>query len=229
MSKDKKVLYKKREDRSFLKGRTYDLFLVFMKEHPNAELVEMDTVYNDISNGPFMQTFKFIKYGIMIILYHEKKTSETMCDGIDFLYETLGEELFKKYVQVILTDRGSEFSNPVRMETSPDDTQRCLVFYCDPMASGQKGSLENNHKEIRYVCPKEKDLYQLGLTSQDACNKLSSHIASYKSESLNNKTPWECLKFFAPDLANAIAKLGIEEIQSDKVVLKPELLASFKK
>ena len=25
----------------------------------------MDTVYNDVSNGPFMQTFKFLHYGFM--------------------------------------------------------------------------------------------------------------------------------------------------------------------
>lgn len=229
MKKDTKVLYKKRADRKFLNGRTYDVYLAFKEENPNAEIVQMDTVYNDVINGPFMQTFKFIKYGFLFIIYHKSKNANDMCDGVDMLYEILGDELFKKYVNVLLTDRGSEFSNPYKMEKASDGTQRCLVFYCDPMASGQKGSLENKHKEIRYICPKEKDLYKLGLTSQEACNEISSNINSCTFEALNDKTSWEFLRFLAPDLASAFAKYGIKEIPNNNVVLTPALLAKFKK
>ena len=51
--------YKKRENRAFLKGREYKDFLAYRDEHPHAHILQMDTVYNDVSNGPFIQTFKF--------------------------------------------------------------------------------------------------------------------------------------------------------------------------
>ena len=57
--------YKKREDRSFLKGRLYTDYQAYMEEAPTASVVEMDTVYNDGTNGPFMQTFKFISFDLL--------------------------------------------------------------------------------------------------------------------------------------------------------------------
>lgn len=229
MKKDTKLLYKKRIDRKYLIGRTYNLYLDYIKENPNTEVVQMDTVYNNITNGPFMQTIKFVKYGFMFVIFHKEKNVLDMLKGIELLYSILGDKLFRKYIEVILTDRGSEFSHPEEIEFDEGGIQRTRVFYCDPMASHQKGSLENNHELIRYICPKERDLYSLGLVSQEACNVITSNIASYKLESLNDKTPIEYLRFMAPDLWTAFNKYGIMEIPKDDVVLKPALLAKYKK
>ena len=59
MPKKKAVIYKKREDRKYLNGRTYRDFNEFLSSNPNAYVTEMDTVYNDVSDGPFIQTFSF--------------------------------------------------------------------------------------------------------------------------------------------------------------------------
>ena len=56
------------------------------------------------------------------------------------------------------------FDDTEGFEKEENESRRTRIFYCDPMASGQKGSLENNHKEIRYICPKENDLNDLDLT-----------------------------------------------------------------
>ena len=72
----------------------------------------MDTVYNDETNGPFLQTFKFVRAGILLALYRNEKTSASMKEGIDILESILGTELFRKYVHVLLTDRGTEFLPP---------------------------------------------------------------------------------------------------------------------
>lgn len=134
--------YKKRQDRAYLKGRTYADYLAYIKAFPDASVLEMDTVYNDVTNGPFMQTFKFMKLHLMIALYHDKKDAEDMVAGVNTLYEILGPELFRQFCEVILTDRGSEFSAADAFETVPNTTEkRCRIFYCDPMQSGQKGSL----------------------------------------------------------------------------------------
>ena len=74
--------YKKREDRSFLKGRLYTDYQAYMEEAPTASVVEMDTVYNDGTNGPFMQTFKFISFDLLIAIYHKHKTAQDMVDGV---------------------------------------------------------------------------------------------------------------------------------------------------
>ena len=107
----------------------------------------MDTVYNGQS-GPFMQTFKFLSYSFMFIIYHEEKTAKAMVEGVDLLETILGKDLFLKEVKVIKTDRGSEFSDAEGLEKDNDGSIRTHVFYCDPMQSCQKGSLENNHKEV---------------------------------------------------------------------------------
>ena len=127
----------------------------------------MDTVYNNGSDGPFIQTFKFVRPGLLFALFHQEKTALSMKQGVDLLESILGPRLFRKYVHVLLTDRGAEFSNAEGMETSADGTRRTRVYYCDPMQSGQKGTLENKHIELRYILPKGTDLRKLGLTGQD--------------------------------------------------------------
>lgn len=110
----------------------------------------MDTVYNDETNGPFIQTFKFVNAGVLFAVIHDDKTAESMKQGVDLLESILGIKVFRKYVHVLLTDRGSEFTCADAMETGSDGTRRTRVFYCDPMQSGQKGTLENKHIELRY-------------------------------------------------------------------------------
>jgi len=73
----------------------------------------MDTVYNNETTGPFIQTFKFIPSGILFALYQTEKTSTAMKNGVDTLEDILGDEVFRKYVNVLLTDRGSEFYNVI--------------------------------------------------------------------------------------------------------------------
>lgn len=68
----------------------------------------MDTVYNNESNGPFLQTFKFVKAGLLFAIYHEEKTAIAMKNGVDLLESILGQTLFRKYVHILLTDRGGE-------------------------------------------------------------------------------------------------------------------------
>ncbi len=183
----------------------------------------MDTVYNDYE-GPFMQTFKFLDYSFIFIIYHEHKTAESMVKGMDLLESILGKELFAKEVAVILTDRGSEFSDADGIEKEENGSRRTRVFYCDAMASNEKGSLENKHKEIRYICPKETDLKALGFTNQSKANLMTSHINSMPTEFLKGKTPIEMMKFLCPELFEKFKEYGIEEIDKDKVVLKPYLI-----
>ena len=216
--------YKKREDKKYLNGRTYDDFINYTAENKNLSVVEMDTVYNNGSTGPFMQTFKFLDYSFMFIVYQEEKTAKSMVEGVDFLEKILGEDLFSEEVAIIKTDRGSEFCDAEGFEKEENESRRTRIFYCDPMASGQKGSLENNHKEIRYICPKENDLKDLELNSQEKANLIVSHINSQSKEHLKGKSPLEVMEFMNPALYQKFKDFGIERINKDNIVLKPYLL-----
>lgn len=216
--------YKKREDKKYLNGRTYDDFINYTAENKNLSVVEMDTVYNNGSTGPFMQTFKFSDYSFMFIVYQEEKTAKSMVEGVDLLEKILGKDLFSEEVAIIKTDRGSEFCDAEGFEKEENESRRTRIFYCDPMASGQKGSLENNHKEIRYICPKENDLKDLGLNSQEKANLIVSHINSQSKEHLKGKSPLEVMEFMNPALYQKFKDFGIERINKDNIVLKPYLL-----
>ena len=92
------------------------------------------------------------------------------------------------------------------------------------MDYSKKGSLENNHKEIRYICPKENDLKDLGLNSQEKANLIVSHINSQSKEHLKGKSPLEVMEFMNPALYQKFKDFGIERINKDNIVLKPYLL-----
>ena len=224
ISRKKANTYKKREDRRYMIGRTYKDYQTYMAENPGKSVNQMDTVYNDGSNGPFIQTFKFVDAGLLFALYHEVKTSDEMKAGVDQLETILGKEVFRKYSHVTLTDRGGEFAAADAMETDTDGSRRTRVFYCDPMQSGQKGTLENNHIELRYILPKETDLKQLGLVDQDALNIVLSHVNSIPIEKFGGKTPFDVAEFMYPDLYERLIEFGLRRIPVDELILKPSLL-----
>lgn len=214
----KKYVYKPRKDKSYLKGRTYKDFEAYIMEHPNASIVEMDTVYNDGSNGPFIQTFQFVNYHFMKGIFHESKTSEGMYNGVYKIYSTLGAYNFRKIFEVILTDRGSEFVCAEALEKLG-----CHVFYCDPMASCQKPHVEQNHNLFRYICPSKVNLTKIGLHSQEDVDLIFSHVNSYKRESLMGKSPIEVFNFFHSESC-ILEKLEIKEIDSENIDLTPNLI-----
>lgn len=224
MSKKKSKGYKKRVDKKYLQGRTYKDYKLYINENSNVFVTQMDTVYNDEINGPFIQTFKFINAGLIFAILHNSKTAESMKQGVDLLESILGTEVFQKYVHILLTDRGAEFSAADAIETGADGTRRTRVFYCDPMQSGQKGSLENKHIELRYILPKGTDLYASGLTDQDSLNTVLSHVNSAPVEKLGGKSPLDVAEFMYHDLFEKFETFGLHKIEKDKVVLKPYLL-----
>ena len=99
----------------------------------------------------------------MLAYLREANTARSVTDVIDMLYKELGREQFCKMFQVILTDRGSEFTDPESIEFDENGNRRTYVFYCDPQRSDQKGSIEVTHEFIRRILPKKtsfKDLTQ---------------------------------------------------------------------
>jgi IS30 family transposase len=191
----------------------------------------MDTVYNNVTDGPFLQTFKWLQAGFFFMVYHDTKTADDMDQGIFLLEEILGPELFSQYCSVVLTDRGSEFVHADKIEKRSDGSMRTRVFYCDPMASCQKGTLEQEHETLRCFLPKNTetrkyDFRVLGLVDQTKANIILNHINSYAVESLQGKTPIEMTRFIWPKFWSKMSEYGIKEIDKDKVILSPSVLKS---
>lgn len=216
MTKKKKVAAKKRKSCKVYVGRTYEDFLAYMASHPDASVVELDTVYNLLA-GPFIQTLQFrAPHKLLIARLHDAKTSQNMVKGLSDIKELIGEKEFRKHFAVILTDRGTEFIDAEGIEALG-----CRVFYCDPMQSIQKARVENKHLLLRRVSEKKKDLYEQGLRTQEDLDLLISQIASYSLQSLNGKCSYDYFSFLHGE--EMLKKLNIKKIDPDCVRLKPDL------
>lgn len=206
--------------KEFRIGRTYEDFQKYMREHPNAPVVEMDTVEGgrDNSKQAFL-TMLFRNCSIMLIFVLEEKTQQQVIDVFDILSEKFGIETFHEMFTVILTDNGTEFQFSTRLECDKNGEIRTHIFYCNPNSSWQKGMIDKNHEYIRYVIPKGKSLYPY--TQADAI-KLMNHINSEARDSLNGCTPFKLSQLL---LNNGLHKvLKLQEIHADTVSLKPSLL-----
>ena len=73
-----------------LSNRKYEDYCKLKEENPNLQVAKMYIVYNDISNGPFLQTFKFIDFCLLIAIYSAKKDQDSMVKGFEKLYSALG-------------------------------------------------------------------------------------------------------------------------------------------
>lgn len=213
---NKNIYSKPRENRAYIKGRSYNCYQTYMSNHPDASVVEMDTVYNDVSNGPFIQTFEIVEYDLMIAFLHNEKTATAMTQGLKLLKDRLGDH-FASMAQVVLTDRGTEFSDAEGMEKLG-----CRVFYCDPMCSCQKPNVENNHLMLRWILPKKANLKEIGLNTQDDLDLIFSHINSYPREALKGKSAIDLLLFYKNQ--KLLDQLHLKKIDKDAIILKPSLL-----
>ena len=205
-------------DRSCRIGRTYQDFISFMAENPCLTIVEMDSV-EGTKGGKVLLTIHFTVPQFMLAFLRDANTSQSVIDIIDRLYLELSPDVFCLLFNVLLGDNGSEFSNPKALESDRQGNHRTNVFYCDPSASFQKGSIENNHEMIRRVIPKGKSMD--GYT-QDDINLMMNHINSYGRKNLGNKSPYEVFASLYGE--EVLRRMGAILISPDEVTLRPSLL-----
>jgi IS30 family transposase len=122
---------------------------------------------------------------------------------------------------LVLTDRGTEFSDPTALETDGQGLPSTRIFYCEPNRSDQKGHCENNHEQIRCVIPKGTSFSSIGL-DQRKVHLMFFHIGSKKRQSLGGRSPFEVFSFLFGQ--GILGKLGLREIPATEVLLKPSLL-----
>ena len=224
----RKVKYKKRKENKkqrirretvIRKGRTYEDFKEYIAKNPESSIVEMDTVEGK-KGGKVFLTLIFRQSKFMLIYLMENKTMECVEETFRNIKQILGVKRFKKVFEVVLTDNGSEFFNPLAIEVDKETGEIIShVFYCDPGASWQKGTIEKNHEFIRYVLPKGSSFDEL---TQEQTNILMSNINSTSRDSLNGRTPYDAELLMLNE--NIINKLGVTRIIANDVNLSPKLL-----
>ena len=178
----------------------------------------MDTVVGR-RGGKVLLTLQFVRCGFMLAFLRERNDSQSVIDVFARLWTLAGAELFRNLFPVLLTDNGSEFSNPNALELDPDGQRRTRVFYCDPCATNQKSRIERNHEFIRMVLPKGTSFDHL---SQADVDKLMSHVNSYSRPSLQDKSPCELFRFLHG--ADRLDLLGVRQIPANEILLKPRLI-----
>ena len=209
----------KRTDYKYRFGRTYRDFELYTAEHPELEIVEMDTVHGKAEKGPCLLTFLFRSSCLMLIFLLPSCNMKSVVRVLDEMNAALGTDLFQKTFPVILTDNGPEFKDAEGMEKDPDGKKRTRIFYCDPQQSNQKSRLERNHEFIRYVIPKGRPFYWL---TPEHVNLLMTHINSLKRDSLNMHSPYEVAQIFLDK--KVLDLLHVTCVPPDQVQLNPALL-----
>ena len=218
--------YKKPEfkvDRGCRIGRSYQDFLKFMETEPETHIVQMDSVIGKVG-GKCLLTIHFVDTSLMLAFLRDANTSRSVIDIFNRLDYALGTVLFEKLFPVILTDNGSEFSNPKEIEYRENfgeshSLMRTRVYYCDPSSPYQKGSCEVNHELIRRILPKGSSFDDL---TQEDVIRMMNHINSYKRKKLNDRTPYDSFSFLYGE--EVLKKLGCSKVAAENIILKPKLL-----
>ena len=214
--------YKKPEfkvDRGCRIERSYADFQKYLGANPETTIVQMDSVIGRVG-GKCLLTIHFVESSLMLAFLRDANTSASVIEIINLLDEVLGAKTFNSLFPVILTDNGSEFSNPKEIEKrSTIPCNRTKIFYCDPSAPYQKGACEVNHELIRRILPKGSSFDEL--TQQDI-TLMMNHINSYKRKKLNNRSPYETFSFYYGE--DVLKRLGCSPVAAENIILKPKLL-----
>ena len=228
----RKVAYSKRKknpdqyvkaDKKCRIGRTYKDFLAFLNSGENRylHLVEMDTVEGKKgADEKVCMTIFFENSSMMFGYLRDSNSSGTVTEVFNGLKRELGDDLFARLFPVILTDRGSEFSDPRAIEMSLDGKrQLCHIFYCDPMESNQKAEIERCHSDFRRIVPKGTSLNGF---SQDDIKKAFGNVAAIPRPQYNDFTSAQMfVKIYGEE---TFRKLGGVLVQPKDANLTPKLL-----
>ena len=203
----RKVRYKKRKKNQEVvpkntkhrAGRTYQDFLkfkqdFFIENNYDVEVVEMDTVEGIKGDDEaILLTLLFTSSNFLMAFKMEHKTSECVCKVFDYLKDTLGNDMFYDLFKCILTDNGSEFSNPEYIENNGSDILKSHVFYCDSKQSQQKGKIEVCHEFIRRYIPKGNSFNPY---SQEQITEMINHINSVPRDLFKGQTAFSLQYLF---------------------------------
>ena len=180
----------------------------------------MDTVEGLQTEGDCFLTLLWRKTKFMLIFKLNTQTTKEVSRIFEILQNLIPLNVYKKLFQVILTDNGHKFFDVNNIECIHQTGEYIThLFFCDPHASSQKGTIEKNHEFIRYILPKGSSLKDI---SQEDCNLIMNNINSLCRDSLNSKSPYETMLFLCDE--DILRLLNCYYIKPDNVNLSRNLL-----
>ena len=93
-----------KEEKLAVLSRSYERFKRYMEEHPDTDVVEMDTVVGPVGTKKVLLTLLFRSCNLMLAILLKEKTQREVIIALNNLCEQLGIELFKQLFPVLLTD-----------------------------------------------------------------------------------------------------------------------------
>lgn len=201
-------------------GRKLEDMNNYLESHPNANIVEMDTVIGKFEDKKCIMTLYFRNSKLMLMFLIDKYKPKSISNVFKYLLKTIGVENFKKMFEVVLTDNGWEFSKPEDIEFDNKTGEKLInIFYTDAYSSWQKGRIERNHEFIRYIIPKSITFDKL---TKENIIDMMNNINNVSRRSLNYKTPYE---LFIDTYGKEITKkLHLIPIPKDEVNLSYKIL-----
>ena len=201
-------------------GRTYEDFEKYLIEHPDTNVVEMDTIEGKKGELPVVLSLLFRNCDLQLFFLRDANTAKSVTEVFCELRKILTPDEFTRLFGLILTDRGTEFSDPKAIEIdSNTNIQQSHVFYCDPEDSNQKAKCERNHEHFRYILPKGTSFLPL---TKGKTTLITNHVSSYVRKRLGDKTPLFVFRTLYGD--EVAKKLGLVEIAPADVTLTPDLI-----
>lgn len=208
-----------RVDKQCHLGRTYEDYQEYMTANPDTAVVQMDSVEGK-KGGKVLLTIFFTSCELMLAFIRDHNTARSVTEIFNSLDTLLGRETFQELFPVILTDRGSEFTDPTAIECDWETGElRTRIFFCDPQSSNQKGGCEVTHEMIRRVIPKGVSFDHL---TQDDIDLMMSHINSYTRKKLNNRSAHQLFSTIHGE--DVLVKLHQKLIPANEINLTPALL-----
>lgn len=199
-------------------GRSYKDFIAYLLDNPELPVVEMDSVIGQ-KGGKVFLTLYFRQSCLMPIFLRDRNDAHSVTAIFNALDAALGRDLFMRLFPVILTDNGSEFSNPSAIEFDQNGQRRTRIFYCDPGKPEQKPGIEGNHPLIRRILPSGVSFNLL--TPPDVL-LIVGHLNALTRKKLNDLPPTAAFSFFFG--GDALRLLGIPIVPPDEVNLSTRLL-----
>lgn len=174
----------------YLKGRTLTDFHDFLIENPTANIWQMDTVEGiKGKDQKAMLTLLHTKTNLQLYFLINSISIECVTQVFDDIKRHLKDDCFKETFEAFLTDNGSEFKDPLMIETSlATGEQLTKVFYCEPRRSDQKAKCEKNHVHFRECVP--KGISMNSLNSKKTCY-ISNQVNNYPRKSLGFHSPYQ--------------------------------------
>lgn len=161
----RKVSFKKRYNNKskstdliydYLIDRTHSDYLEYIKKNPDINIWQMDIIEGVKGKDEHaILSLLHTKTNLQLFIKIYSITQKEVINALNNIKKHLGPQLFKETFELILTDNGKEFKDPISMAKDLDtDEVLTKIFYCESRRSDQKGGCEKNHTLFRECIPK---------------------------------------------------------------------------